>query len=96
MQKKSLKKAIVVKPPPVAVEVTSEEEGEHAWEQGGEHGGGCLYNMEDCGRCDYCKVHAITFSRSPIYYKLYHLIYVTCSNKMSRVSKKYIIGKTIY
>ncbi|KAK2176784.1 hypothetical protein NP493_640g02009 [Ridgeia piscesae] len=51
--KKSLKKASVVKPPPV--EVTSEEEGEHAWEHGGEHGGGCLYNMEDCGRCDYCK-----------------------------------------
>lgn len=54
VQKKSMKKASVVKPAPVEVSnQSSDEEGDQGWEQGG----GCLYGMEDCGRCDYCKVH---------------------------------------
>ncbi|KAI0215588.1 CXXC-type zinc finger protein 1 [Lamellibrachia satsuma] len=46
-KKKSQKKPTIVKPLPVVL--TSEEE---------EEPGHCLYNMDDCGRCEYCKANS--------------------------------------
>ena len=58
VQKKSQKKPTIVKPLPVVL--TSEEE---------EEPGHCLYNMDDCGRCEYCKVRAnFVQSNKTLYY----------------------------